>query len=196
MNFALISTFVTKDIILTSISTSIKATTGMIGYFLQSKETDLNLFKKELSSSDLCNNLNIILTLIEDIVKKHNKMYPENCVSITEDSTEIILQNGNLQESCLVLSDEMKVKKKSINLPEPVKKALFSTYEVIEEIKKILQGVHGRVTRHEQKYFKNWRSLSLHKEIKEIKETNMIFEKRIKMLFEIIKIYQNSDKII
>ena len=90
----------------------------------------------------------------------------------------------------------LKVNKKCINLSEPVKKALFSTYEVIEEIKKILNGVHQRTIRHEQKYLKGWRTLNLSKEINEIKNINIIFEKRIKMLFEIIKIYQHSNNIL
>ena len=102
------------------------------------------------------------------------------------------MEGNNLEESCLVLSDNIKVNKKCINLSEPVKKALFSTYEVIEEIKKILNGVHQRTIRHEKKYLKGWRTLNLSKEINEIKNINIIFEKRIKMLFEIIKIYQHS----
>ena len=197
MNFALITTFVTKDIILTSISTSIRATTGLIGYLLSSKETDLILFKNELTVSDMCNNLNVILTLIEDIVKKHNKINPTKIVELNDnDCVDIIMEGNNLEESCLVLSNNIKVNKKCINLSEPVKKALFSTYEVIEEIKKILNGVHQRTIRHEQKYFKGWRILNLSKEINEIKNINIIFEKRIKMLFEIIKIYQHSNNIL
>jgi hypothetical protein len=197
MNFALITTFVTKDIILTSISTSIKATTGIISYLLSSKETDLILFKNELTVSDMCNNLNVILTLIEDIVKKHNKINPTKIVELNDnDCVDIIMEGNNLEESCLVLSDNIKVNKKCINLSEPVKKALFSTYEVIEEIKKILNGVHQRTIRHEKKYLKGWRTLNLSKEINEIKNINIIFEKRIKMLFEIIKIYQHSNNIL
>ena len=197
MNFALITTFVTKDIILTSISTSIKATTGIIGYLLSSKETDLILFKNELTVSDMCNNLNVILTLIEDIVKKHNKTNPTKILEINDNEcVDIIMEGNNLEESCLVLSDNIKVNKKCINLSEPVKKALFSTYEVIEEIKKILNGVHQRTIRHEQKYLKGWRTLNLSKEINEIKNINIIFEKRVKMLFEIIKIYQYSNNIL
>ena len=73
MSFALIGTALTKDIILSSISTSVSATTSVIKYLLCYKESELDIFKKELFNTDLCNNLQIVSCIIDDIVKKHNK---------------------------------------------------------------------------------------------------------------------------
>jgi hypothetical protein len=97
-----------------------------------------------------------------------------------------------LQESCIVINNNIPISKKSIILPEPVKKALFSTYEIIEKIKIILQQVYKKIDLHKTKYFYSWRGLDLTAEINEIKLNNSIFEKRVAMLFDIIKIYLNK----
>jgi hypothetical protein len=96
---------------------------------------------------------------------------------------------GGVQESCIIINDNIPISKKSIILPEPVKKALFSTYEIIEKIKIILQQVYKKIDLHKTKYFSSWRGLDLTAEINEIKLNNSIFEKRVAMLFDIIKIY-------
>ena len=98
-----------------------------------------------------------------------------------------------VQESCIIINDNIPISKKSIILPEPVKKALFSTYEIIEKIKIILQQVYKKIDSHKIKYFSSWRSLDLTAEINEIKLNNSIFEKRVAMLFDIIKIYLNKN---
>ena len=94
-----------------------------------------------------------------------------------------------VQDSCIIINDNIPISKKSIILPEPVKKALFSTYEIIEKVKIILQQVYKKIDLHKTKYFSSWRSLDLTAEINEIKLNNSIFEKRVAMLFDIIKIY-------
>ena len=100
---------------------------------------------------------------------------------------------GGVQDSCIIINDNIPISKKSIILPEPVKKALFSTYEIIEKIKIILQQVYKKIDSHKIKYFSSWRSLDLTAEINEIKLNNSIFEKRVAMLFDIIKIYLNKN---
>ena len=61
MSFTLIGTALTKDIILSSISTTISTTTSIIKFLLCQKESELDVFKRELFKSDLCNNLLYIL---------------------------------------------------------------------------------------------------------------------------------------
>ena len=64
MSFTLIGTAVTKDIILSSISTTISTTTSIIKFLLCQKESELDVFKRELFKSDLCNNLDIDASII------------------------------------------------------------------------------------------------------------------------------------
>lgn len=258
MNFALITTMLTKDLILTSISSSVKVSTSLVNYFISSTDNNVEKFKKELLVIDIYNSLNVILTVIEDIIKKHesNGTSTTNAIStstskaiINSTSTSktitssclVIARNsddygggrgyggggggrggdgcdgsggggrgyggrggdgsgdgggrdnktfeGGVQESCIIINDNIPISKKSIILPEPVKKALFSTYEIIEKIKIILQQVYKKIDLHKTKYFSSWRGLDLTAEINEIKLNNSIFEKRVAMLFDIIKIY-------
>lgn len=218
MNFALITTMLTKDLILTSISSSVRATSSLVNYFACSTDNNVDKFKKELITLDLYNSLNVVLTVIEDIIKKHDKHQsaldmpdmpytPINNNNNNNSSCLVIANNGNgcgvsscgsggsiinNQESCIIINGDISITKKSIILPEPVKKALFSTYEIIEKIKIILQQVYKKIDLQQMKYFSSWRSLDLSNEIDEIKVINSVFEKRVKMLFDIIKIYLNK----
>ena len=219
MNFALITTMLTKDLILTSISSSVRATSSLVNYFACSTDNNVDKFKKELITLDLYNSLNVVLTVIEDIIKKHDKHnvnhdaldMPYTPINNNNSSCLVIASNGNgcggvsgsdnkgsgasiinNQESCIIINGDISITKKSIILPEPVKKALFSTYEIIEKIKIILQQVYKKIDLQQMKYFSSWRSLDLSNEIDEIKVINSVFEKRVKMLFDIIKIYLNK----
>jgi hypothetical protein len=220
MNFALITTMLTKDLILTSISSSVKVTSSLVNYFICSTDNNVEKFKKELLVLDLYNSLNVVLTVIEDIIKKHdssgslstnslkaiepcmngNGSNTNSCLVIANNKGVGINSKGgfgekgeiNNQESCIIINDNISITKKSIILPEPVKKALFSTYEIIEKIKIILQQVYKKIDSHKIKYFSSWRGLDLTLEINEIKLLNTIFEKRVDMLFDIIKIYLNK----
>ena len=189
MSFALIGTALTKDIILSSISTSVSATTGVIKYLLCQKESELDIFKKELFNTDLCNNLQIVSCIIDDIVKNHNK---NNNDKYEIEKIEIINNDSTLNESCLILHNDYKIKKKNIYLPEPVKQILFTTYEIIEQIKKYLEIIQFKIHDHDNKYLKNWRSINIKEDINNIISINLIFEKRMKLLFEVIKIYKNQ----
>ena len=217
MNFALITTMLTKDLILTSISSSVRATSSLVNYFACSTDNNVDKFKKELITLDLYNSLNVVLTVIEDIIKKHDKHdvnhdaldMPYTPINNNNSSCLVIVSSGNSngcggdnkgsgvsiinnQESCIIINGDISITKKSIILPEPVKKALFSTYEIIEKIKIILQQVYKKIDLQQMKYFSSWRSLDLSNEIDEIKVINSVFEKRVKMLFDIIKIYLNK----
>jgi hypothetical protein len=219
MNFALITTMLTKDLILTSISSSVKVSTSLVNYFISSTDNNVEKFKKELLVIDLYNSLNVILTVIEDIIKKHdsnasNANATSHATSHTAtnaitSSCLVIARNRDgdcdghsktvgdeVQESCIIINDNIPISKKSIILPEPVKKALFSTYEIIEKIKIILQQVYKKIDLHKTKYFSSWRGLDLTAEINEIKLNNSIFEKRVAMLFDIIKIYLGKNLIL
>jgi hypothetical protein len=227
----------TKDLILTSISSSVKVSTSLVNYFISSTDNNVEKFKRELLIIDLYNSLNVVLTVIEDIIKKHESNgsikallqdlpLPTSIDKGTDPSTSgsclVIANNRNdnnrndnnrndnnrndnnrndnnktfgegVQDSCIIINDNIPISKKSIILPEPVKKALFSTYEIIEKIKIILQQVYKKIDSHKIKYFSSWRSLDLTAEINEIKLNNSIFEKRVAMLFDIIKIYLNKN---
>jgi len=158
---------VTKDIVLTTVSTTINATSSLISYFINTNNVNINIFKNELLHMDINNNLIIISSLIKDIIHKQSRI---------EMSATIYLKNRDENDE-------------NILLPEPLKKAIFSTYEMIEKIRINLEDINLKITYHEQKYFKNWRNLDLTEEIKILKMNNEIFKNRLNILLKLIKIY-------
>jgi hypothetical protein len=135
--------------------------------------------------------LDIISSLINDIVTNHNIK-----IKNKEDKYELekieIIDNSMVNDSCLILHNDYKIKKKNIILPEPVKQILFTTYEIINDIKKYLEIIQSKIYSHENKYFKNWRAINITSDINNIININLVFEKRMKLLFEVIKIYKNQ----
>jgi hypothetical protein len=79
-----------------------------------------------------------------------------------------IIDNSIINDSCLVLHNDCKIKKKNIILPEPVKQILFTTYEIINDIKKYLEIIQSKIYSHENKYFKKWRAINITEDINNI----------------------------
>lgn len=163
---------VTKDIVLTTVSTTINATSSLISYFINTNNVNISVFKNELLHMDINNNLNIISSLIKDIIHKQSKI---------EMSATIYLKNRNEEDDNIILA-------------EPVKKAIFSTYEMIEKIKLNLEEINRKINEHNEKYFRNWRNLDLTEEIRVLKMNNDIFKNRLNLLLKIIKIYNVNKK--
>ena len=69
-----ILTSITNDILMrtvTNITTSIVSTHSLFVWFIDYKNSDYNVYKKEIKVSDLHNKLLIISALIKDIIKKY-----------------------------------------------------------------------------------------------------------------------------
>ena len=66
---------ITNDIFvrtLTNITTSILSTHSLFVWFIDYKNNDYNIYKKEIKLTDLHNKLLIVSALIKDIIKIHN----------------------------------------------------------------------------------------------------------------------------
>ena len=71
---ALIITSITNDIIIktiTNITTSVISTHSLFVWFIGYKNSDYNIYKKQIVATDLHNKLLIISALIKDTIKKH-----------------------------------------------------------------------------------------------------------------------------
>ena len=67
-----ILTTITNDILMrtvTNITTSIVSTHSLFMWFIDYKNSDYNVYKKEIKVSDLHNKLLIVSALIKDIIK-------------------------------------------------------------------------------------------------------------------------------
>ena len=78
---------------------------------------------------------------------------------------------------------------KQIN--ESVKKALIGVSEILDLIHSELSSVKKAIEYHNTKYFNGWRSFSWEGNIETIKKHNFILSHRYKMLFDLLKIYNN-----
>lgn len=78
--------------------------------------------------------------------------------------------------------DKTSVKKQSIQ------KALTNLHLVIEDIKRLLENIDGKIKYHHTKYFSSWRSLSYEKEIKRLKRLIQLMDTRYQMFLEVLKV--------
>lgn len=65
---------------------------------------------------------------------------------------------------------------------------LESIHNIILEIKGDLKSINKKLAKHKRKYFNNWRSVNIKKEIKQLRLHSDILDKRYKLLINSMKI--------
>jgi hypothetical protein len=80
------------------------------------------------------------------------------------------------------------------NVPEPIKISLNSTLEIIEKINYVLNKIHNKIKNHSASYVKYVSKLNLSNEINELVSFDKIFDKRLGLLLEVLKIYSDVVK--
>ena len=161
-------------------------------YFITSNRlNDYQNYQQEIISTDLANKLLISSSLIKDIIKKYHFDSNINNISI-----ETIIKNYNEQVKIEVVPDEefniiSHIQNNSIitNIPEPVKIAIGSTLEIIDKINGILEIIHLKIKSHSNSFIKYIKKLDIKNEVEILINYDKIFDKRLNLLFEIIKIY-------
>ena len=174
----------------TSLSTSISSSQNVVKFITEHKDCDSVVFKNEVSDMDLENKLQILETLVYDIIRKYslNKeeferskkeiQHPEsyiNAYSDKEHTFEII----ELKNQSTVLE----------RIDEPLKIALISSAETLQKINGILVEIRKRIELHNKSYIKSFISLSLKSELSQLHKQIKILDTRTHMLFELLKIY-------
>jgi len=71
---------------------------------------------------------------------------------------------------------------------EPIKISLLSVLEIIIKINNVLKIIKDKIIAYNKSYFKIFTSLNIHNEINRIISLNNIFNDRLQLLFEILKI--------
>ena len=139
---------ITNDIFirtLTNITTSLISTHSLFVWFVDYKNNDYNIYKKEIKLTDLHNKLLIVSALIKDIIKKYYLKNDENIEFIIQKFINETTDKMTKDNFILIDYDE------KINIfseiPECIKLALVSTLEIItilnNEINKILIFVYS-----------------------------------------------------
>ena len=188
-----------------TISATITTSTNVFNFIIEHKDNEYIIFQRQLESTDLNNKLCITYSLIKDIIKHHCKT-----ISVTENIdkniNDFIDESLDPGSSCIStptpisnVSDEefnmielIEKRSSEINVPEPVKISLLSTMDVINKLNSILEIVKQKIVAHQQSYLKSFVGIKINDEIKRIISLTNIFNSRLHILFEILKIYKDN----
>ncbi len=169
---------------ITSLSTSITSTQNILNFIIQHKDNEYNIFQHQLEQTDLHNKLNIISLLIKDILHKHC-----NSENIIEKILHPIIEvNNNDDYNIVNLINDTTLK---LEIPEPVKFALLSCLEIIIKINIMLENIQNKIIKHQKSFLKNLIKINIGFEINKIILFTELFNSRLYILFEVLKIYTN-----
>ena len=91
---------------------------------------------------------------------------------------------GNFQ--MIELSNNNKILER---INEPVKYALLSTAETIYSINEVIYKIEEKILKHNDSYLNKFVTLCLKTELKEFNKHNLLLDKRLQLLLELLKIY-------
>lgn len=176
---------------ITALSTSITSSQKVIEFISEHKDCDSIIFKNEMEILDIQNKLEIIEALIFDIIKRHCKTDEEfENIKTNIKTPSIICDEINEDNSSNFMMIELNTNNSAFErMDNPVKYSLLSTSETIQKINDILIKIYEKIRKHSNSYFNKLVTLCLHKELNELKKQINILDKRLYLLFEILKIY-------
>jgi hypothetical protein len=181
---------ITNDIFirtLTNITTSLISTHSLFVWFVDYKNNDYNIYKKEIKLTDLHNKLLIVSALIKDIIKKYYLKNDENIDFIIQKFINDTTDKMTKDNFILIDYDE------KINIfseiPECIKLALVSTLEIITVLNNEINKIHNKIQTHHKRWISYIYSIKIQQEMDTILEHNIIFDKRLNLLFKILNSY-------
>ena len=181
---------ITNDIFirtLTNITTSLISTHSLFVWFVDYKNNDYNIYKKEIKLTDLHNKLLIVSALIKDIIKKYYLKNDENIDFIIQKFINDTTDKMTKDNFILIDYDE------KINIfseiPECIKLALVSTLEIITILNNEINKIHNKIQTHHKRWISYIYSIKIQQEMDTILEHNIIFDKRLNLLFKILNSY-------
>jgi hypothetical protein len=184
---------------LTSVSTSISSSQNVVKFITEHKDCDSVVFKNEIVEIDLENKLQILEALVVDILCKFcpEKEEQENVKTEFRDPARCVTESPHPEwlDFTEVKLQENKVMATVVErIPEPLKLAIFSTADALQQLALLLQEVRNKIDTHHQSYIQHFVSLSLNTEIYRLHKTVKILEIRTHLLLELVKIYLPREK--
>jgi hypothetical protein len=192
-----IITAITNDVLMrtaTNITTSIVSTHSLFVWFIDHKNSNYNIYKKELKVTDIHNKLLIISALIKDIIKKYHFLNEKDSKKDSEniditiqkyiDKTAEEITNDNF----LLINYETKIDVFT-EIPNSIKLALFSVLEIITILNNEISKIHMKIHDHHKRWISYIYSIAIQQEMDTILEHSIIFDKRLNLLFQILSAY-------
>lgn len=179
---------------MTILSSSMTTSKNILSFLIETKETDIVLFKNHLEKVDLKTKIMIMESLIYDIIRKNS-----NDKNILEklklEIANLFITDCELDNDNFYLIDIKKNNEYLKNIDEPVLYSLISTCEVIYHINDNLYKINEKIILHKNSYFKNIVVLKLQPELSNIIRYSQMLDLRLNLLFDILKIYSPINKI-
>ena len=179
---------------MTILSISMTTSKNILSFLIETKETDIVLFKNHLEKVDLKTKIMIMESLIYDIIRKNS-----NDKNILEklklEIANLFITDCELDNDNFYLIDIKKNNEYLKNIDEPVLYSLISTCEVIYHINDNLYKINEKIMLHKNSYFKNIVVLKLQPELSNIIRYSQMLDLRLNLLFDILKIYSPINKI-
>ena len=182
---------ISKNIIMHLTSTIMSSHT-VFNYIIGHKEDEFLVLQNELLVSDINIKLIIITSLIKNIFNNNNitnideliKHYKKPLVELIDIQNDDDLSIVNYKE--LPFAPEVT----NLTIAEPIKIAINSTLDIIEKINEVLYSIHNKIVIYKKSYTKYISRINVHNELQQIKTLDIIFDKRLKILLDLLLIYK------
>ncbi len=191
---------VTQDIIVkcvSSLTTSIISSYNLYNVIITHSisQSDYQNYQNQITSTDLANKLLLASSIIKDIIKKHHfktdsNIPIEKIIELYKDELKIEFDGEEGFDMITHIQNNNIIS----NVPEPVKISLNSTLEIIDKINMILNKIHNKIKTYSGSYLKYVSKLNLFEETEELIGLDKIFDKRLGLLLEVLKIYSDVVK--
>ena len=195
-----IITAITNDVLMrtaSNITTSIVSTHSLFVWFIDYKNNNYNNYKKELKISDVHNKLLIVSALIKDIIKKYylkdkdNEKINESISKFINDTEKEIIKDDFLLVNYNNNNNNNNVLTKDFNklfteIPTSIKLALISVLEIITILNNEISKIHMKIQDHHKRWISYIYTIKIQEEMDIILEHNIIFDKRLSLLFQIL----------
>lgn len=179
---------------MTILSSSMTTSKNILSFLIETKETDIVLFKNHLEKVDLKTKIMIMESLIYDIIRKNSN--DKNILDkLKLEIANLFITDCELDNDNFYLIDIKKNNEYLKNIDEPVLYSLISTCEVIYHINDNLYKINEKIILHKKSYFKNIVVLKLEPELSNIIRYSQMLDLRLNLLFDILKIYSPINKI-
>ena len=175
---------------MSALSSSISSSQNIFRFISAHKVCDVVIFKNEIETLDIQNKLKIVESLIFDVIKRYCKTDDEFERIKTNIKSPIICEEEDLKGFTIIgLKNKIEILER---IDEPVRYALLSTSETIQNINEIIMKIHEKIVKYDNSYVNKFVSLYLQVEIVELKKQITLLDGRLQILFEILKIYKKT----
>jgi hypothetical protein len=151
---------------------------------------DYKLYQNKLLSADLSTKLSIMNAVIGDIIRKQNII---DGIELDSGENSLIINHKNTLN---IIDDDgfdIVTNVDNINLierlPKTIKVSIHSNIDIINKINQTLNSIQDKIQKYNAAYFSYFYRLNIHDDVENIILYCDIFDKRLSMLLDILKLY-------